>query len=63
MVKLVVWYDSETSFAARIIDLVLYIQAMDANRAPSRESSIASDNYASRSQTIGTLTVKLFNQP
>lgn len=62
MVKLVVWYDSETSFAARIIDLVLYIQAMDANRAPSRESSIASDNYASRSQTIATLTVHLLNQ-
>jgi hypothetical protein len=73
MVKLIVWYDCETGFAARLVDLVLFMQvpgapsgslwcivhpladclvhslpqASDQDRAPSRESSIASDNYAS----------------
>lgn len=47
MVKLVVWFDSEISFGARLADLLVFIQQSDADRAPSRESSIASDNYAS----------------
>merc|ERR1712037_426563 len=47
MVKLVVWFDSEMGFGARLADLLVFIQQSDADRAPSRESSIASDNYAS----------------
>ena len=80
LVKLVVWYDSEACFGARLSELVLYLQvadtcphassatsqAMDQDRAPSRESSIASDNYASRSGIFGLVwfvMLGLFNRP